>query len=228
MIPEIRAVLFDLDQTLVDRDATFLNFLKGQYKRFSRSLNTIEQPSYISYLKTHDNNGYTPKQQLYEDACLELGLEISPKTLLADFNENYGYDAVTLEGAHDVLKTLRHDYKLGLITNGRSKGQNAKIDSAGLRPYFLSIKISEEEGIKKPAPEIYQRCLAELELPAEACVFVGDNPQCDVMGAKQVGMKAIWVKNLNFEAPESCDGVIERMSELPYAIKRISLANGPT
>ena len=209
-----KAIIFDLDQTLADRDATFTNFLREQHHRFSSSLNGIEEAVYISFVKANDNNGYTPKTEVYALACQEFELDIPVDTLLEDFREHYGKQAVLLTDACEVLETLSQNYKLGLITNGRSKGQRAKINSTGIGGFFSSIKVSGEEGVKKPDPKIYHSCLNELGLEAGDCVFVGDNPLFDVSGAKAVGMKAIWLKNPYFDEPEDADWIVEDLWQI--------------
>ena len=56
-----------------------------------------------------------------------------------------------------------------------------------------SILVSEKEGIRKPDPEIFWRAASRLSLKPEDCLFVGDNPVADILGATDAGMQAIWV-----------------------------------
>ncbi|MBD2211767.1 HAD family hydrolase [Calothrix sp. FACHB-156] len=51
-------------------------------------------------------------------------------------------------------------------------------------------------------------------LPNES-VFIGDHPQTDVMGAKRMGMKSIWKRDLGWQAPENPDAIIDDLRELP-------------
>ena len=154
----LQAIIFDLDQTLLDRTATFERFLKAQYLRFQADLSAVPIDEFVASVQGCDNNGYTPKGDVYAQVCNHWSLDISDE-LLADFKEVYGQEPILFDGVIDVLKTLKTRYKLGLITNGRSRGQNAKIDNAGIRNLFSAIKISEEEGVKKPSPAIFERCV---------------------------------------------------------------------
>ena len=122
----------------------------------------------------------------------------------------------------EVLKNLSEDYQLGMITNGSRETQNRKIDSLRIRGLFRSVKISGEEGVKKPEREIFLRCLSELETEPGKSIFIGDNPDDDVMAAKTVGLKAIWMRSAFFAQPGTCDEVVDQFREIPTAILRIA------
>lgn len=217
----LKAVTFDLDQTLIDRSAMFSDFINDQYDRFRDELLPVTKEDYLRCLNEYDNNGYTEKAELFSRSCAALGLKIEPKVLLEDFRANYGQHPVLFVDTLEILEFLKSKYPLGLITNGSSKGQNAKIDNSGLRPYFETIKISEEEGIKKPDPGIFESCVADLGLKAHECVYIGDHPHKDVQAARDCGLKGIWVKNSRFEPPACYDGVIERLAELPELLAQL-------
>lgn len=209
----LRAVIFDLDQTLLNRTATFHRFLEKQYLRFRRDLQGVSLAEYIATLQTYDNKGYTPKLDVYTQACADWSLGLSEE-LYTNFKTVYGQEPVLFGDTVMVLEALAVRYKLGLITNGRSRGQNAKIDGAGIRKFFDVIKISEEEGIKKPNPVIFKRCLEQLGVPPAQAVYIGDHPEKDVVAAQQLGLKGIWVRSRNYAAPESADGIVDNLSEL--------------
>ena len=219
----IKAIIFDLDQTLIDRGATFTAFLEEQYKRFSSRLGKHSQQEFVEAVFQYDNNGYTEKSVVYELVCKRLKMNsVTPAELFDDFKMNYGQAPVLFEKVHETLSVLQESYTLGLITNGRSKGQNSKIDQSAIRRYFQAIKISEEEGVKKPHPQIFESCLKALGVNAEESLFVGDHPINDVEAAKQLGMLGVWVSNKNYEAPDNHDGVIGGISELPALLSQLT------
>lgn len=209
----LKAVIFDLDQTLLNRTATFHRFLEKQYLRFQHDLQDISLMEYMTTVQNYDNNGYTPKSDVYTKVCAEWSLGLGEE-LYTDFKEVYGREPVLFGDAVMVLEALADRYKLGLITNGRSRGQNAKIDGAGIRRFFDAIKISEEEGVKKPSPVIFERCLEQLGVPPAQAVYVGDHPEKDVVAAQRLGLKGIWVRSRNYAAPESADGIVDNLDEL--------------
>ena len=209
----IEAVIFDLDGTLIDRTATFQRFLEAQYLHFQSDLSTVSRDLFVSTVQRYDANGYTPKGEVYAQACGVCGLELE-RELLTDLEEVYAQEPILFKGVEKVLERLGTHYKLGLITNGRSKGQNAKIDNAGIRRFFSAIKISEEEGVKKPNPIIFKRCLDQLCVAPGQAVYVGDHPEKDITAAQRVGLKAIWMRNVHYLEPQNADGVLSDLGEI--------------
>jgi putative hydrolase of the HAD superfamily len=219
----IRAVLFDLDETLIDRTETMRRFLLGQHQRFS-DLDNCTAQEYAEACLRHQQNGYADKHIAYKSACFDLGISGNwlADEIFEDFKRRYGDDPVLFPGAHETLNMLSQSYLVGLVSNGRTLVQKAKISESGISKYFSSICISESVGCKKPSHEIFEACLHELSVSSREAVFVGDNPQLDVNPAKSLGMKAVWLKNEYFRAPELCDGVIERLNELPKLLEKIA------
>ncbi len=82
--------------------------------------------------------------------------------------------------------------------------------------------ISELEKVRKPEAEIFLRALRNLGVTPNESVFIGDHPDTDVMGAKRIGMKSIWKRDLGWQEPENSDGIIDDLGELPMIIQRLS------
>ncbi len=218
----IHAVIFDLDQTLIDRDATFATFLEAQYHRYRVNFDALSQHEYIETIQTFDNHGYTPKPELYALACQTFKLpDTLAATLCEDFFTHYGEIPIVVPHAHSVLNILKAHYVLGVVTNGRTHAQRSKLAQAHLAEYFESVRISEEDGVKKPHRQIFEHCLHELQVDAHHAVYVGDHPVNDIDAAKQVGMCAIWMDNAVYAPPCCCDGTITGLMELPNEIHKI-------
>jgi putative hydrolase of the HAD superfamily len=222
----IRGIIFDLDQTLINRSATFKRFIDDQFDRFSQKMHPTTQISYWEGVSQFDNNGYTKKFELYSKVCEFLDINITPSELFDDFKDKYGLLLVLFDGISDELKSLKSNYSLGLISTGRSKAQRAKIGRSGLEPSFDVIKISEEVGIKKPDLRIFEHCVEALCLKAHECAYIGDHPQNDVIASMNLGMKGIWLRNSHFQAPENCDGVINCLEELPELLNSLNTQSG--
>jgi putative hydrolase of the HAD superfamily len=117
-----------------------------------------------------------------------------------------------------TLRSLLPRYRLGLVTNfAYPSGIHAILGKFGLEKIFDPIVISGEVGWIKPSPIIFQLALSKLSLSADQVVFVGDDPETDIKGAKNVGMKTV------FLAREStrCDAdiTISHLSSLTTAIE---------
>ncbi|GGP07125.1 HAD family hydrolase [Oceanobacillus neutriphilus] len=104
------------------------------------------------------------------------------------------------EDALLVLKELKKDYRLALVTNGAPSLQNLKLEiSPELPPYFEKIFISGDIGIGKPDREIFDYVLKALNIKAEAAVMVGDNLHTDIIGANRTGIDSIWLNRFDAE-----------------------------
>jgi putative hydrolase of the HAD superfamily len=112
----------------------------------------------------------------------------------------------------DALRTA--GLRLGLITNGSTLVQGGKLDATALHAKLDTVLISEVEGLRKPDEVIFQRAAMRLDSRPADCVFVGDNPDADVRGAKAAGMRAVWVRDSWWTEPPEADGVIDEVSEL--------------
>ncbi len=187
----IEAIIFDLDETIHDRSATLRNFLVKQHRMFELSQH-ISEKSFIDRYMTYQQNGCVAAERVYErfSSELNLGNELR-ESLTSNYRSDFGSAAIPFPNAVEVLKNLSEDYQLGMITNGSRETQNRKIDSLRIRGLFRSVKISGEEGVKKPEREIFLRCLSELETEPGKSIFIGDNPDDDVMAAKTVGVKIL-------------------------------------
>ncbi|MDX1491725.1 MAG: HAD family hydrolase [Pseudohongiellaceae bacterium] len=219
----IRAVLFDLDETLIDRTETMRRFLLGQHLRFT-DLHSCTDEEYTEACLRYQQNGYADKLTAFTSACIDLGFSSSRLVteIFEDFKDHYGKEPVLFAGARDTLNMLSQYYRIGLVSNGRTKGQTAKIEASGIAKYFSSICISESVGCKKPDHAIFMTCLRELSVSPSEAVFVGDNPEADIEPAKLLGMRAVWLKNEHFPEPAFCDGVIMSIEELPNMLSKIA------
>ncbi|MYL64845.1 HAD-IA family hydrolase [Bacillus hwajinpoensis] len=191
----IKGILFDLDETLLNRKKSVESFICDQYNRYEPYLEGVEGDTYCSRFIELDNNGYTWKDRVYERLVEEYQLPLSSVELLDDYLLYFKQHCHPFPGMLEMLEALKkRNYKLGIITNGRTSFQLSNIRALGIEAYFDTIVISEKEGVKKPEKTIFRRALKRIGLEAHEAVFVGDHLINDIKGAKDVGMKAIWKK----------------------------------
>ena len=178
-------------------------------------------PAYASVIKTTVTL-ISRRLTLQRVWHLELKNSSLAEKLYADFKDRYGNEPVPFPDVSETLKLLRRKYRIGLVSNGRTKGQTAKINACGISEFFSSICISESVGCKKPDAAIFQACLDELSVQPNEAVFVGDNPIVDIEPAKKLGMFTVWVKNPHFPAPVICDGIVTNICELPSVVAKLA------
>lgn len=104
-------------------------------------------------------------------------------------------DEVPYSDAHSTLASLIvKGYKLGIIAN-QKLGTAERLESWGLRQYFEVIAASAEIGYAKPDKEIFEKAFELAGCTAEESVMVGDRLDNDIIPAKALGMKTVWIKN---------------------------------
>ncbi|MGQ9674999.1 MAG: HAD family hydrolase [Chloroflexota bacterium] len=130
------------------------------------------------------------------------------------------------EGLNEVLQELkRQGRRLGLVCNtGRTPGWAVRqlLDSFGVLKYFDAMAFSNEERVRKPAAEIFQRVVNSLGVSPETIAHVGDNPVADIAGAKGCGMRAILIGPSSGEVSVEPDARIASLLELIPALARLN------
>ncbi|MEM8672289.1 MAG: HAD-IA family hydrolase [Cyanobacteria bacterium P01_G01_bin.67] len=218
----VEAVIFDLDGTLLDRDSSLQNFVANQYDRFLTSLGHIDKQDYISRFIELDCRGHVWKDKVYQRLIEKFEISrVNWQYLLNDYETQFINHCLPFPHLIETLNWLKQqNYLLGMITNGRTVFQSNSIQGLGIEDYFDTIVISEAEQIRKPQPEIFQIALSRLKAIAETSVYIGDNPQADVVGAKNAGLKAIWKRNQFWSEPKEVDAVVDGLDEILPILKQ--------
>lgn len=188
----VKGVIFDLDNTIIDRVRTFRSFVDAFVKSYFQHLEDVEP--IIHRIIDLDQDGYKDKDELFAELLEELPWMLKPNLddLLNFYRTEYVTNAKLMEYASETMHYVHQKYKTGLITNGRNVIQYGKIDQLGIRNDFDIILVSEEAGIKKPNPKIFDMTIERLELSPDECVYIGDHPLNDIEGAGRAGLKTIW------------------------------------
>ncbi len=192
----IKAVLFDLDNTLMDRDWTFREFASQLARERLKVSDPEELEQWVAYMIESDADGYRPKEGFFRELIEKLPWAIKPDLteLKAYYDKNYMSHARAMDHAVEALEACRSlGLKVGIITNGFSHLQHGKIDLLELRHHVDTITVSGDIGIKKPDERIYRIALEKMDVRAEETVIVGDHPRNDIWGAAKVGIRGIWL-----------------------------------
>lgn len=222
----IKAVIFDLDGTLLNRDESVKKFIENQYERLNKWLRHISKEKYVTRFIELDNRGNVWKDKVYQQLVDEFEItEITWEELLQDYICEFNNNCVPFPNLFNMLEELkRRNLIIGMITNGKGQFQMDNIKALGINKYFETILVSEWEGLKKPDPQIFKRALEQLNVSPNESIFVGDHPENDVKAAQNVGIKGIWKKDFQWNNIEA-DSTIDDLSELPSIIEKLSKQN---
>jgi putative hydrolase of the HAD superfamily len=222
----IKAVIFDLDGTLLNRDESVKKFIDKQYERLNKWVGHIPKEKYTTRFIELENRGYVWKDKVYQQLVDELDITgITWGGLLQDYISQFKNSCVPFPNLLSMLEELRsNNLILGMITNGHGDFQKWSIHSLGIGSYFDKILISELEGIKKPDPQIFKRALEQLNVSSNESIFVGDHPENDVKAARNIGMKGIWKKDFQWDNIEA-DFIVDDLAEIPLILEKLSKQN---
>ena len=225
----LRALFFDLDNTLLDRASVFKRYAAEQLAR--RNVPSDTRDSVLNALVACDRKHQ--HLDLHEYASImtahvpELGL--SAEAFHAEYIPGL---LAAIEPETDVCAMLRRlstDWKMAVVTNGQSERQRDKLRRTALDKCFApeAIFVSAEVGAPKPAPLIFSCALAWAACGADEALFIGDDAERDIGGAAALGIATCWVFGVH-ESDSYPDGhaqpdwKIERVRELEPLLQRIA------
>ena len=224
----IKAVLFDLDNTLNHREKTIQKYAKLFLDDFQQSLvSGLELQEVADKIAFCDEGGYSGRSLRCERL---LGLDIwlrkpTPEQLLEHWLNWVPKNPSAMPALEQTLVTLKKmGLALGIITNGSLFSQKSKIDRLGISGYFVQISISGEMGISKPDPLIFKETLKAMSMVPEETIFVGDHPINDIQGALDAKMIPVWFKGFHLW-PDSMNQpqyVINELSEITEVVLRLN------
>ena len=211
-----KAILFDLDGTLWDRTSAVRALATDQHEQLRDTLGHIPHQHYVDRIIRLDDLGRVDKRVLYETIGVEFHLSASDVARLhADFWTRFVSHTRPFPEVIDTLRRLRNDgIKIGIVSNGSTAVQEAKIKQLGLSLLVDAVLISEREGIRKPNPEIFHLALARLGVEGSQAWFVGDNPDDDVAGAVAAGLRTFWRECADWPRPTAQCETIRSLDEL--------------
>lgn len=198
----LRAVLFDFDDTLQDRRQAFYAYARWFIGRYFPSWPTDKQEAEALRMMRENNGGYkrdgSPLNypQFFAETAARLGAEALPDvpTIQRDYARIFPqYTHPFPDAVHTLTALKQKGFLVGVITNGNPVIQSRKLDHSGLRPLLDITVISGNEGIRKPSAEIFRRTAAYLGVDPTACLYVGDHPVNDIHGAKSAGMRCVYL-----------------------------------
>ena len=186
---KMKAVIFDLDNTLYDESLYFREVIVRSADRYS--LNKERMLSLFDSGTLHASNDIFG-DLLRDQGKYEKGLQNKMFELYRtiDFKLLMSEDVVSILA---YLRTLK--IQLGILTNGDVRAQRNKVRILNLDKIFDRIIYARDEGkdFEKPHKRAFERVLASLNVKPEEALFVGDNFTTDIIGATNAGLTTVWI-----------------------------------
>ncbi|MFN8566022.1 MAG: HAD family hydrolase [Kouleothrix sp.] len=208
-------ILFDLDDTLYDLRSYWCMRLHEMFESLLAAYPHFERDSLVR--QAIAEKVYIEKLPLFLRS-LGISDERQINAAQALFARDWFARLVLYDDAAAMLQALRPHFKLGLVTNGPSRTQRPKIEQFDLDAYLDLLIVSEEVGIAKPDPAIFQLAIARLGSSADRALYVGDLLEFDLPGAAAAGMAFVWMNPRREALPEHLPrplATIERLIDLP-------------
>jgi 5'-nucleotidase len=198
-------ILFDADDTLFHFDA--YSGLKQMFLQYNveftvqdyEEYEIINRPLWVEY-----QNGRINAEALRTRRFTQWSehLQCSPHDLNNAFINAMAEICTPIEGAKNLLTTLKNRVKLGIITNGFTELQQVRLERTGFQEYFEIIVVSEQVGFAKPHPLIFDHALTLMGNPSrDGILMVGDNPDSDILGGINAGFDTCWFNQHHQELP---------------------------
>ena len=185
----IHGVAFDLDYTLAvpDRDRETL---------LAEAIEQADAPpiSRGEYVQAHRNHLTTDSRTpIFAELLADDSTGTDPDRLAAAYRDAVTNALVPIPNAEALLRELRDDYRVGLLTNGPVRAQRSKIEYLDWEPLFDTTLVTGELDAGKPEAAAFDALLSALGTTPEETVFIGDTPGEDISGANAVGIHTIQV-----------------------------------
>lgn len=193
-----RLALFDLDNTLVNRDAAFHAW--AQEFVTTHCLDDVA----LTWLRETDARTSGTKGPFFRAVRDAFHLGQAADDLWQQYRQRMPELVSCRPQDLAALRLLRHaGWRIGIVTNGMTDNQHGKIRRAGLDALVDSWCISGEVGIRKPDPAIFsiiaQRCGTSI---MHGGWVIGDDPILDVAGGRNAGLRTIWLQTGSTSWPE--------------------------
>ena len=201
-----RHLFFDLDHTLWDFEKNANETLHTLYARhdfarygtfsvaeFVRVYSDINHALWRLYQSNKISQSQL-REVRFTRTLTRLGVPEAeiPASISAEFTDILPHKTAVFPYTHEVLDYLKPKYRLHLITNGFNDNQGLKLASSNLTHYFEEVITSEHSGHLKPDPRMFAHALERTGATAAESLMIGDNLECDVLGAYNAGIDQVY------------------------------------
>ena len=194
----IRAIIFDLDNTLLDFVKMKQFAVKASIRAMNEAgLNVDEESGYKDVMELYMTTGWE-NQLVFDDYLKQTTGEVSNKILAAGVVAYRRAREATLLVYPNVNKTLiellKAQIRLAVVSDAPSREAWMRLYYLNLHHVFDPVLTFDDTGARKPSPKPFKLALEKMNVGPDEALMIGDWPDRDVVGAKQIGMKTIFAR----------------------------------
>ena len=194
-------IIFDADETLFD-------FKKSERKAFKNAMLEIGiQYDENYHLKIYQGintaiwkefeEGLITQEKLkverFERLFNKLNIEFDASEFAKSYMKHLADGSFLLDDSIELVETLHNNYTLSIVTNGLTSVQEKRIRKSVIANYFKDIVISEEIGVSKPNPKIFEHALENISQADKSKVLmIGDSLTSDIQGGINFEIDTCW------------------------------------
>ena len=227
----IKTVFLDLDDTIFDfhraeRDAlteTFVHFgIEGGEDTLTRysEINKLHWKKLERGELTREGVLYGRFKMLFE----EFKIDCDAVSVQKYYENALGKYHYFMDGAQELLESIRTDYDLYIASNGTASVQDSRIRDAKIAKYFKDIFVSQRIGYEKPREEFFLECFKRIpNFQRESAIIIGDSLSSDIQGGKNAGIKTCLFnpKKINYDSDITADYELHSLKMIPELLKSI-------
>ena len=215
-------LLFDADNTLFDYDKAEATALASSFAQFDLDFTLTMGEKYraVNAQIWHDyEQGAITQQALRTERFRRLfaaiGLEVDCDAFSQQYLVNLASAGHLLDGAEALIKQLSGSYHIAIITNGIADVQRPRLANSPIHQYVEAFIISEELGVAKPDPAIFDAAFAQMDWPEKTAVLIiGDSLSSDMQGGLNYGIDTCWYNPAGQPATLPVTYEIQKLAEL--------------
>ena len=194
----IKAVIFDLDNTLLDfmkmKDYAVKAAIAGMIEA---GLNIDPDKSYETIIGIYEEEGWE-NQQVFNDFLNKTIGEVNNKYLAAGIVAYRRAREANLllypNVNHTLVELIKRGVKIAVVSDAPSREAWMRIYYLNLHHHFDVVLTFDDTNVRKPSPIPFEMALSQLNIDAEEALMVGDWPERDVVGAKKLGIRTIFAR----------------------------------
>lgn len=193
-------LLFDVDGTLLDFNKAEEEGIEGLLNHYGAPVSDENKHKYHlvnkKYWEALERGEITRDQVLtlrFEEFFAGFGIRVDGAEADDLYRQYLNASAVLIDGAIELLDSVKGKYPLYVVTNGVAETQYTRLAKSGLDKYFDGIYISEEAGAQKPQVAFFEYCFEHMgRRDVENMLIIGDSLTSDMRGGNNVGIDTMW------------------------------------